>query len=411
MPEFAYTARTLHGKVVDGKGSFKDEAAVRISLSAKGLETLKCQVTGDDVGYDTGMNRSLQNPFHRVTRAELRWVTGQMALMLGAGTTIAEALEALSEQLEGRKIGQVLKSVLLGVNSGSTLSTSLSEHNSIFGSFFISAVKSGENTGDLEGVFNRLEEHLKKRDQIMGRIRTALIYPTILMCIGIVAVVVMLTFVIPKFIVVFGNFGAELPLATRMLMGTADIAQSFWLPILVVMIAVGAGGYWTFNNPVFRPQIDRALLKWPVLGNLIKSIQSAILLRTLGMLLKAGVPVVEALQVAEDACSNGQFKKTIRKITMGILQGETFTSTFVKSPLFTPSTKQMVHTGEKTGSMSMVMEKLADHLDEETDKNFTRMTALAEPLLIILMGAVIGSMAIALLSPLFQLTSVVRGGG
>jgi type II secretory pathway component PulF len=411
MPVFAYTARTLNGKVIDGHGTFKDEAAMRINLSAKGLETLECHTKSNEDGTSTGMNRALQNPFHRVTRSELRWVTGQMALMLSAGTTIAEALEALGEQLEGRKISQVLRAVLQGVNSGNPLSSSLGEHENIFGNFYISAVRSGENTGDLEDVFNRLEEHLKKRDQIMGRIRTALIYPTILMCIGILAVTVMLTFVIPKFIVVFGNFGAELPLATRMLMGTAAFTQTFWFPILALIIAVGGGTYWAFKNPLFRPQIDRAVLKWPVVGALIKSLQSAILLRTLGMLLKAGVPVVEALQVAEDACGNGQFKKTIRNITMGILQGDTFTSTFSKSPLFTPSTKQMVFTGEKTGSLSIVMERLADHLDEESDKSFTRLAALAEPLLIILMGAVIGSMAIALLSPLFQLTSAVRGGG
>jgi len=411
MPVFAYTARTLDGNLIDGKGSFKDETAMRINLSAKGLETLKFQEDSNGDSAASGMNRALQNPLRRVTRTELRWVTGQMALMLGAGTTIAEALEALSDQMSSKKIGEVLNSILMGVNSGSTLSASLAEHEKIFGSFFISAVKSGESTGDLEGVFLRLEEHLKKRDLIVGRIRTALIYPVILACIGVIAVVVMLTFVIPKFIVVFANYGAELPVPTRMLMATAGFAQTFWLPILGFVAALVGTAYWMFNNPVFRPQIDRAILKWPVIGSLIKSIQSAVLLRTLGMLLKAGVPVVEALQVGEEACNNAQFKKTIRKVTTGILQGETFTSTFVKSPLFTPSIKQMVHTGERTGSMAMVMEKLADHLDEETDKNFSRMTALAEPLLIILMGVVIGSMAIALLSPLFQLTSVVRGGG
>ena len=410
MQVMTYTARTLTGKMVEGKSKAKSEQALRVSLSAKGLEPLKIVVSEDAVESSSVLSAQVKNPFDRVKRSDLRWMTGQIALMLGAGTTIAEALEALSKQMDGKKLAGILDQIFVSVNGGSTLSTAFSEHPKVFTTFYVSAVRSGEASGDLEGVFLRLEEHIKKREQIMTRIVTAMIYPVILMLLGSSAILVMMTFVIPKFVVVFSSFGAELPLATRVLMSTASFMQAYWY-LLILGVAGGVAGFVAvMRNPITKALIDRYILSVPVVGGLVRSIQSSALLRTLGMLLNAGIPLVDSMQVAQESCSNSEFKRTVEKISLGIIQGEGFSKNFCDSDLFDPTAKQMISTGEKTGTLAMVMTRLADHLDEEIDKQFTRLSAMAEPAIIIIMGGLIGCMAIALLSPLFQLTSAVRGG-
>ncbi len=410
MQTMTYTARTLTGKVVNGKSTAKNEQALRVSLSAKGLEPLEIAVSDVDVSSSSVLSTQVSNPFDRVKRSDLRWMTGQIALMLGAGTTIAEALEALADQMKGKKLATILHQVFISVNGGSTLSTAFSEHPKVFTNFYVSAVRSGETSGDLEDVFLRLEEHIKKREQISTRIVTALIYPIVLMLIGSVAILVMMTYVIPKFVVVFANFGAELPLATRTLMATASFMQAYWYLLALGLAGAVAGVVATFRNPGTKALIDGYVLGIPVVGGLVRSIQASALLRTLGMLLNAGIPLVDSMQVAQESCSNSQYKTTVQNIAQGIIQGEGFSKNFCKSDLFDPTAKQMISTGEKTGTLAMVMSRLADHLDEDIDKRFSRLSALAEPAIIVVMGVLIGCMAIALLSPLFQLTSAVRGG-
>lgn len=409
MPVMTYTARTLNGKEVEGRVTSDSIQALRNRLSAKGLDPLDIRVLeGDDAA--AGWNVDISGMFRRVSKSELRWVTGQLALMINAGTTIAEALDALVEQLEGKMMGDLLRNVSARVTSGSNLSDALKQHETVFNTFYISAIRSGEATGDLGQVFNRLEEHLKKRERLVSTIRTAMIYPTVLVFIGVFAMIVMLTFVIPKFIVVFQNFGADLPMATRLLIGLADLVKTNWYVIPISIVVPIVATIIVLNQPILKTALDTWVLRLPVFGSLTRVVQSSALLRTLNMLLEAGVPIVESLDVARDACTNQVFRKTVDSIKTGVLQGQTFSENVNSSTLFSASTKQMISTGERSGELGSVMGKLADHLDEEIDKSFARVSALAEPAIIVVMGAAVGFMAIALLSPLFQLTSIVKGG-
>lgn len=411
MQDLVYTARTLYGEKVEGKAHVKDEATLRLNLSEKGMEILSVSAQGEQVESKpktpVGERFRLFNP---VRPSELRWITSQFSLMLETGTTVAESLMALSEQSEGTPISEILSDVHNSVNGGATLSAALGEHPRVYSSFYVSAVKAGEASGTLPEVFARLELHMKKREEMVSTIRAALTYPMILSTLAVGAVMFMMTFVLPKFVTVFASFGAELPLPTRMLMSLAGIFRSYWYAILLFVFGPMAGAYWYFTGTRGKPVLDRLVLNLPIVGPVVRMVQTSVILRTLGTLINAGVPLVECMSVAEDSCSNGEFKRTVREISNGIIRGEGFSRNFGASALFTPSTKQMVATGERTGSMGYVMTKVADHLDDEADKTMKLLGTLIEPLIIIVMGFIIGFIAIALLFPLFRLSSAVRGG-
>lgn len=409
MPTLTYRARALTGEIVEGQQRAKNEQALRMSLSRGGLEVLSVlQVTEASVA---ARSASPWDRFLKPVRGrDLRWLTGQIALMLETGTTVAEALEALAEQTAGKRLSTVMSEVHRSVIGGLALSAALEEHPEVFSNFYVSAVKAGEGSGTLADVFARIEAHLKKREDLIQTIRLAMTYPLILTALAIAAVIFMMTFVLPKFLVVFGSFGAELPLPTRMLMSTADFVRRYWFALPLAIFGPPAAAYAYFTSSPGKPVLDRLMLRLPILGPMTRVIQSSLMFRTLGTLLNAGVPVVESMAVAEQSCNNGVFKKTVSRITSGILRGEGFAANFSKSELFSPSVKQMVATGEQTGSMALVMTKLADHFDEEANTRLTRLGTLVEPLIIIIMGVVIGFIAISLLFPLFKLSSAVRGG-
>jgi type IV pilus assembly protein PilC len=238
---------------------------------------------------------------------------------------------------------------------------------------------------------------------------TALIYPVITCCLAIVAVIFMVTFVLPKFVDIFSKSNVPLPLPTRMLMGISGFVTSYWYILLAAMIGIITAIYLALKNPVGSRLFDRLILWLPGVGDVAGTVQSSLLLRTLGTLLQAGVPLVDSLAVAKDACKNSLFKDFVASVTSGVLQGEDLASNFAKSEIMSPSIKAMVGTGERTGNLPMVLNSIADHLDSIADKQAKRLSAVFEPAAIIVMGGVIGFIAVSVLFPLFRLTAAVKG--
>jgi len=411
----SYRARTLAGKIVQGRTHLSrrprtdaktDGEDIRVALSQKGLELIDWSEASPDDALPRGGPR-----VKRVRRRSLCVFTGQLALMLETGTAIVESLEALAAQTHDEGFRTILDAVTADVRGGSTLSAALEEHPRAFNRFYVSAVRSGEVAGNLVQVFKRLEDHLLKRESLATSILTALIYPAILAVLAVAAVAFLVTFVLPKFIAVFERNAVLLPLPTRMLLAAVGVLTSYWYVFVFVAVAIPAFSYWYLSRPGGKRVFDRLSLDVPLVGPLIVTVQTSVLLRMVGTLLDAGVPLLEAMSVAEDSCTNNQFHRAIARMVTGILRGEGLSANFSKSRLFPPAIKQMVATGERTGKLAMVMNKVADRLDDGIDKQLKKMSALIEPLVIIFMGSVIGFIAIAVLVPLFRLTSAVRGGG
>jgi len=365
-----------------------------------------------DIGRD--LWRSIVDGFvgwrKRVPRKQLVVVTSQLALMIETGNTIPESLAVLSQQTQGTRIGDVLKHVSAGVESGRTLSDSMSDHPEAFPNLFVSAVRAGEASGHLLEVFRRLEEHMVKRVRLSENIRSALTYPTILTVLLLAVVIFSVTFVLPRFSKIFLRSGVVLPLPTRMLMAMATGAREYWYLIPVVLVAAAVGVFVLYRSAGFIVFLDRTMLRTPVLGELLKSVNTSGLARTLGMLLGAGVPLMESMEVAKTSVRSPSFSRFLDEVERSVIQGDGFSPPFRDSEIMSPIDQQMVQTGEKTGSLPTVMTRLADHHDEQIDIRLKRLTALVEPGFIAVMGAFVGFVALAVLLPLFKMATAVKAG-
>ncbi|MBN1865940.1 type II secretion system F family protein [Candidatus Sumerlaeota bacterium] len=410
-----YKARALDGKVVEGRLRARDEHEVRMRLSEKGMETLSIASLSDAAPsasdspdpQASAAHRPLPPSGSRASAGEIRSMTAQLALMLETGTPLAECLLSLQEQTEGTAFGDMLGEIHRSVSAGNALSRALSDHPRVFDEFYISAVKAGETSGKLADVFARIDLHMSKREELLSRIRTALIYPIILSCLATGAVIFLVSFVLPKFATVFGNSGVQLPAPTRLLLWMTHAFQLYWYWLFLGAGTCVGGGVWFFRNPAGRPIKDRVALGLPLLRSLVTATQTAALLRVLGTLLSSGVPLVDSLSVARDACSNIFFKKAVEEVSKGILRGEGLASNVSKSPLFSPSVKRMIETGERTGRLAFVTSRMADYLEEIAQRQIQRISALFEPAVIVVMGIIIGFIAVSLMLPLFRLSSAM----
>ena len=346
----------------------------------------------------------------RVPRKQLVVVTSQLALMLETGNTISESLTVLSQQTEGTRMGEVLQHVASGVESGRTLSDSMSPYPEAFPKLFVSAVRAGESSGQLLEVFKRLEEHMLKRVRLNENIRSALTYPIILTVLLLGVVIFSTTFVLPRFSKIFSRSGVVLPLSTRLLMGASTAVREYWYLIPVVLVAAAVGAFALYRSARFIMFMDRLLLRSPVLGELLRSINTSGLARTLGMLLGAGVPLMESMEVAKTSVKSPSFSRFLNEVERSVIQGDGFSPPFLDSEIMSPIDRQMVQTGEKTGSLPKVMKRLADHHDEQIDIKLKRLTALVEPAFIALMGVFVGFVALAVLLPLFKMASAMKAG-
>jgi type II secretory pathway component PulF len=414
MPLMTYTARALDGKTVEGRLRAADEREARMRLSEKGMEILSIAIAPGEASAPSaresgeGARHGLRpRSVGRVSSGELRSMTSQLALMLETGTPLAEGLESLQEQGGDTGFGELLREVHDSVNAGNPLSRALGDHPHVFNEFYVSAVKAGEASGKLSEVFGRIDSHMAKREELLSRMRAALIYPIILTCMATGAVTFLVWFVLPKFVTVFANSGMKLPAPTRLLLAITQTFQSYWYLLFLGAGAVVGGTIWFFRSSWGKPIKDNAMLGLPLVGALTAATQSAALLRVLGTLLGSGVPLVDSLAVARDACGNTLFKKAVEDISKGILRGEGLSSNVSKSPLFSPSVKKMIATGEKTGRLAFVSSRMADYLEEAAQRQIQKISALFEPAVIVVMGCVVGFIAVSLMLPLFRLSSAM----
>lgn len=408
MPRLEYTARTLTGDVVTGKIRANSEYEARSALSERGFEVLTLGGPGE-AGAE-GSGRGLNFFRGRLSSTSLASATAQLSLMLRSGTSLVEALDALAEQTQDARLYDVLVSVRDQVAGGSTLAAALAAHPRAFDTFYVSAVRAGEVSGRLPDIFARLEQTLRKRVEMKTAVIISLIYPSIISVLAIFAVVFVMTYVLPKFVTIFESSHVPLPVPTQILMGISGFLVSYWYLAIAVSVGVPSALWWYVSSPKGSIAFDGLILRLPLVGSLTTMLQTALMLRTLGTLLSSGVGLLEGLDVARDACKNTRFKRMIQNVVERVTQGEDLSSSFGKSELLPPTTKQMLTTGERSGNLAKVMNSLAEHLDEEADKQLKKVSAIIEPLIIIAMGVAVGFIAVSILLPLFRLTSAARGG-
>ncbi|MBN1826268.1 MAG: type II secretion system F family protein [Candidatus Eisenbacteria bacterium] len=343
----------------------------------------------------------------RVNTGDLSVFTRQFATMINAGLPIVQCLETLSRQVTKDRLRGVVGAVMHDVESGSTLAESMGKHRDVFTELYISMVEAGEAGGILDVILQRLSTFLEKLDALKRKVKTAMVYPAVVLSVAVLATVFLLIFVIPTFAKMFSDFGGTLPLPTRIVMGLSGFLRTKWY----LLLGVTAGSFYMFKRynatEKGKRKVDAGLLKIPVIGDILRKSAVARFTRTLGTLISSGVPILDGLHITARTSGNMIVHDAIMDTRASIREGQTIAEPLRASEVFPPMVVQMISIGEDTGALDEMLGKIADFYEEEVDTAVDGLTSIIEPLMIVMMGGVVGGMVVAMYLPIFKMVNVI----
>jgi type IV pilus assembly protein PilC len=398
---YSYRVRDRQGKIITGTLEADNENAVSQRLREMGYF-----VIGVEEEKPSLAKREIHIFAPKVKGKDITVFTRQFATMINAGLPLVKCLSILSEQTESPVLTEVISDVQHEVEMGRSLSEALSKHPEVFKDLYTSMVRAGEIGGVLDDVLLRVATTLESEDDIRRKIKSALTYPVAMFAISILLLIIMLIFVVPAFENMFKEMGAELPLLTRLIMGISHFLLS-WKGLLFLAVLVGAAFYlrrW-IKTPSGRRRLDSLKLKLPVFGNLFHKISLSRFSRTLGTLVASGVPILQALEITANTVGNVLVAEAVENVRTGVKEGESIARPLGQSPLFPPMVTQMLAIGEETGALDTMLNKVSDFYDSEVSATVEALTSLLEPILIVFLGVVVGTIVISLYLPIFSLIS------
>jgi general secretion pathway protein F len=406
MPEFAWRAADAAGQVTQGLLEAPSATAATRQLRERGLVPVSVSDAAaaapvPPAGAAAPMRVASARRFKRndgpVTQAELLSLTSELAIMLRAGLALASALRVLIDMSLRPPVAEVLRQVLDDVKHGAPLSRALARHSHLFGDFYINMVRSGEASGQLSNVLQRLVEHMERLRALRESVVSATIYPAILLVVALVSLVAMLGFVVPQFEKLFTDMGDALPLATRLVM---QLGRAFREWGLVAAIVVVLAGWWAgrwLNSPAGRTWWQARVLRLPLFGGLLHKYQLNLYARTLGTLLGNGVPLLGALHIASSTMGNEVLRSRLGTVAPAVKSGGRLVDALAATGIFEPLAINLVRVGEETGRIGAMMIELANILDREVETGIRRALTLVEPILIIVLGLLIASIIVSIL--------------
>jgi MSHA biogenesis protein MshG len=411
MPQFQYTGRDAQGGKISGSQEAASAEAVASELLAKRITPLTIQARVEQQQEDmlAGLKERLRSK--KVTLEELIIFCRQMYSLSKAGVPIIRAIAGLGESHRNQYFREVLQQVRADLESGVSMAVALNARPKVFNTLFISMISVGENTGQLDQAFRQLAAYLELERETRKRMKQATRYPLFVLGAMAVALVVINLFVIPAFSKVFEQFKAQLPLPTRILIGTSDFFQHYWWLLAII----GAGGIYAFvrwsKTEAGALKWDRIKLRLPIVGGLFERIALARFTRTFAMMYRAGVPLLQTLSINSASVGNRYIGKAILGMREGIERGEALTRTASASGLFTPLVLQMMAVGEETGALDDLFVEVADFYEQEVDYDLKQMADAIEPILIVAMGVMVLVLALGVFLPMWDLAKVAKGGG
>jgi type II secretion system protein F len=407
MPSYSYKAADSAGKIVTGVLDADEEKKVVAELQNLDLIPIRIVVAKGN-GKRLGMNLSEQllSLFHGVSSKDVMAFTQDLATLLEAGLPVDRALSLLIESSENERFKMVASDILKTVQGGGYLSDALTKHPKAFTSFYVSMVRAGEAGGVLEAVLSRLGEFLESAQELKDYIKSAMVYPIFLVGVGGMSIIILLTFVIPKFSIIFSDMGQAIPLSTQLLLGVSELLQSYWWAILILL---GAGYFFIrkyINTPAGRLKFDRKKMKFPVVGGLIKKIEVARFARTLGTLTKSGVPILQALTLVKDIMGNKVIAGSMENVYARVKEGDRLSKPLKDTGIFPPLAIQMITVGEETGRLDRMLLRVAESYEKMVRNTVKRLISLLEPAMILFMGLVVGFVVVSMLMAVFSMNEM-----
>lgn len=351
---------------------------------------------------------SLKLPFQsKASDKDIALFTRQFATMIDAGLPLVQCLDILSKQADNKAFAAVINEIRQDVEAGSTYADSLKKHPDVFGDLYANMVAAGEMGGILDTILNRLSKYIEKNIKLKRQVKAALFYPSTIVAVAFIVIIVLLVYVIPIFAKMFTDFGGTLPMPTQLVIGASNFMRSNILIIIGIMVAAifGARKYYKTQNG--RLVVDSMVLKLPVFGMLARKISVATFTRTLGTLISSGVPILDGLDIVAKTSGNKVVERAIYATRQSISEGKTLSEPLETSKVFPPMVVQMIAVGETTGALDAMLSKIADFYDEEVDSTVGIMTSLLEPILMIFLGVVIGFIVVAMYLPIFKLAGTI----
>jgi type IV pilus assembly protein PilC len=405
MPtSYAYRVRDREGKMLGGTLEADSEEAVVTRLRQLGYAPISIEAE-----KGAGLKTELRLPGSgRVKLKDLAVFSRQFATMINSGLSLLRALTILGEQTGNKRLAEIVTQVRAEVEKGSSLSAAMAKHPRAFNRLYVSMVRAGEVGGFLDQVLVKVAETFEKEVELRGKIRSAMTYPVVVFVMVLLIVGGMLIFIVPTFKNLYTSLGGTLPLPTRLLIGVSDAMKRFFpLVLLAVIGLVIAYRRWR-ATPAGRYRLDQFKLKVKVFGPLFHKSALSRFSRTLATLIRAGVPILQALEIVADTVNNGVISRAIHDVQDSVREGESLATPLAKHPTFPAMVVQMMAVGEETGALDTMLSKVADFYDQEVEAAVASLTSLIEPLLIAVMGAAVGGMVIALYMPLFNIINLVK---
>ena len=402
MITFSYQARDTSGKIVSGVHDALNEDNAVTSLMSRGLMVLSLQKKAT-------ATRTRKKSWS-VKETDLVLFTRQLSTMIEAGISLVQALTALYEQCDPKRqknLRHVISDVIARVQGGETFNESISKHPRVFNRLFTSMVKAGEAGGLLAEILDRLAGFLEASARLRKKVKSAMTYPVIVVCIAFAITTFLIVKVVPIFGEIFKDFGAKLPAPTQFLIDVSDFVRGEWY-FLVAGIALFIFGIRFFmRSPRGKKLSDRWKLKLPIFGPLMTKISMSRFSRTFAQLIRSGVPILEVLEIVGGSSGNHVVEQSIRGVSVDVEKGDNLSVAMSKKKIFPPMLLRMVAAGEATGKIDTMLEKMADFWDEEIEAMLDALTSLIEPLLIVFLGVIVGGIVIAMFLPIFKLNEVV----
>jgi general secretion pathway protein F len=402
MAEYLYRATTLAGQTVEGSMEGKDEGAVVQNLHQLGYIPIRIS-TAQEKRSDS---RFLSFIPQRVGVKNLMIFTQELSTLVSAGLSIDRSLEILGDLTENVRLRDVVKDILKKVEGGSSLAEALGSHPRIFSKLYVNMVKAGESGGFLETILSRLAQYLESSKEIKDQIVSVMIYPLILMVVSGGSIGILVTFVIPRFATIFSDMGQAIPLPTQIILAFSQFVRAYWWAGLGIVAAVYFGLKMYKQDEDRRWRWDRFKLRWIVVGDLIKKIEVARFARTLGTLLQSGVSILPAFNLVKEISQNQAISRAISHVHDRLREGKGISKSLEETAIFPPLAIHMIGVGEETGSIDQMLIKVAESYEENVRTAVKRFVSLLEPMILLLMGGVVGFIVLSILLAITSITEM-----
>jgi len=405
MPVFVWEGKTAQGKTLKGEMEALNQQSVLARLRSQRIQPIPTRIREKGKGFDREI--TIPGLGAKVKDRDVMIFTRQFATMIDAGLPIVQSLDILSQQTENKLFRNTIKTIKQDVEGGSTLAEALKKHPKVFDDLYVNMVAAGEAGGVLNTILNRIAHFIEKASKLKRKVKGAMIYPCTIVVVAAAVVTILLLYVIPVFGELYGGAGKALPLPTQMTINVSNWFRAYFLYIvaLVVAIIVAIRLYYKTDNG--RLVIDGFLLRLPVIGDLVRKVAIARFTQNMAILLSSGVPILDGLAITAKTAGNKVVEQAVMKCRISISQGKTIAEPLAESKIFPPMVCQMVAIGENTGSLDSLLKKVAEFYEDEVDSAVANLTALMEPIIMVVLGVIIGGLVISMYLPIFQLGSLV----